>query len=301
MGVKLKGYILAIISSVSYGLIPLFMIPLKADSIPLDTILFNRFTISAFFVGVYLLIRKEGFRISMKELIVFAILGVLFALSAEFLFIGYDYASPGIASTILFVFPVIVALIMVVFFKEKIAAGTLIALLVTISGVFALGSKESFLDIHPLGVTFSLLSALAYALYIVVVNKSNIQTSGFKITFYSLLFSAIFYFLKTSFSGHSLFITDSTHLSIIAIFGLITTVVSTTALVLAIKLIGSTPTSILGAMEPIMAVSISVVMFHEKITAGLIIGIVLILTGAIINIVADSRKKDLNLQNKYPL
>lgn len=55
----------------------------------------------------------------MKEWFIMIILGLLYALSSEFLFLGYDYLTPGIASTLLFVYPVIVALIMLVFFKER--------------------------------------------------------------------------------------------------------------------------------------------------------------------------------------
>lgn len=291
MGSKLRGYLLAVLSSISYGLIPLFMLPLKAVGFPVDTTLVYRFSFAALFIGIYLVIKQESFKVSFRELLTLMALGCLFAMSSEFLFIGYDYATPGIASTILFVFPVFVALIMVFFFKEKISKGTVWSLFITVCGIFALSTKEAFLDINPLGVLFSLLSALSYALYIVVVNKAKIAASGTRITFYSLSFSAVFYLLKSLIIGETLAVHDSKIILKIVVFALVTTVVSVTSLVYAIQLIGSTPTAILGALEPIVAVCISVILFGEKLTAGLFAGIFLILLGVIINIISDSRKK----------
>ena len=56
----------------------------------------------------------------------------------------------------------------------------------------------------------------------------------------------------------------------------------------AIHYIGSTPTAILGALEPVTAVFFGVVIFHEELTARLGLGIALILV-AVTLIVAGGR------------
>lgn len=288
---KIKGYTLALISAISYGLIPLFILPIKAIDFPIDTTLFYRFSIAAIFILSYLIYKKESLKLNRFELMIMVFLGLFYALSSEFLFLGYDYLTPGIASTILFVYPVIVALIMTFFFKEKITKLTILSLAITIGGVIVLSAKDSILDINFLGLCITILSALFYALYIVVVNKAKIKASGFKITFYSLLFTSIYYLCKTTIIGESLAVPNMSILFDFIIFAFITTVVSMSTLVYAIKLIGSTPTSILGAMEPVVAVAISVIWFNENLTISLIIGIVLILVGVIINIISESKKE----------
>lgn len=291
MGVRVKGYLLAILSSVSYGLIPLFVLPIKAAGFPMDTTLFYRFTIAAMFMLAYLIYRKESLKVSARELMILIALGVLFSLSSHFLFIGYDYSTPGIASTILFVYPVIVALIMFFYFKEKISRLTVLSLFITIAGVFVLSAKESITNINFPGIFFSLCSAFFYAIYIVLVNKGKLKIPGILITFYSMLFSAAYYLCKIAITGDLQVVPDGKMIMNISVFAFATSVISITALVAAIKLIGSTPTSIMGAMEPVIAVGISVVLFNERLTVSLIAGIAMILFGVITNIVADSKKE----------
>lgn len=289
---QVKGYVLAVITAVSFGLIPLFMIPLKATLIPLDTILFYRFLIAALFLLLYLFYTKESLKITQKELGVLASLGVFYALSSEFLFLGYDYTTPGIASTILFTYPVIVVTILAVFFKEKITKTVGFSLFVTLFGVFVLSLKNTSLAINFFGLFICLLGALSYAVYIIIVNKSQVKASGIKLTFYSLLFSSVFYLIKATFLGNSVLLPNLEILLDISVFSLITTVISVTTLVYAIKYIGSTPTSIIGALEPVVAVFISVVFFYEKLTFTLGLGVILILIGVSISIISDGIKSN---------
>ncbi|WP_316820212.1 DMT family transporter [Pedobacter gandavensis] len=288
---KIKGYALAAISAISYGLIPLFILPVKASHFSLDTTLFYRFFIASIFILGYLIYKKERLRVSRSEFMILALLGLFYALSAEFLFLGYDYLSPGIASTILFVYPVIVALIMTFFFKEKITGLTILSLIITIGGIVALSAKDGVFDINLPGLLITLLSATFYALYMVVVNKAKIAASGFKITFYSLIFSAVFYLAKTMIFKESLVIPNVELFLNFTSFAFVTTVLSMSSLVYAIKTIGSTPTSILGALEPVIAVAVSVALFHENLTFSLILGIALILTGVLINIISERVKE----------
>lgn len=284
-----KGYVFAAISAFSYGLIPLFVIPVKEAGFSLDKTLFYRFFISALFILSYLLYKKEVLKINKKELLIMVVLGLFYALSSEFLFLGYDYLTPGIASTILFVYPVIVASIMTFVFKEKIAGLTIASLALTLAGVFTLSKKEATFDINFTGLSIALISAVFYALYIIIVNKAKIPFSGIKVTFYSLLFSSFYYLGKVLIKGDSLTI-DAASFFNFALFAFVTTVISISALIYAIKTIGSTPTSIMGALEPVVAVAVSVTFFSEKLTLSLFIGVTVILIGVILNIISENKK-----------
>lgn len=288
---KTKGYVLAALSALLYGLIPLFILPIKAGSFSLDTTLFYRFFIAAALLLGYLAYKKEALKMSKSELLVMVLLGLFYALSSEFLFLGYDYLSAGIASSILFVYPVIVALIMFFFFKEKPGALTGISLLVTLSGVIILSTKGENLEINYTGLAVTLLSALFYALYIAVLNKPKISFSGVKTTFYSMLFTSVYFLIKAVWLKQSLAIPSIELFFNLTIFAFVTTVLSILALVYAIQHIGSTPTSIIGALEPIVAVFISVFLFQEELTVTLAAGVLLIIIGVLINIVSEDRKE----------
>ena len=290
MSDTLKGYLFALVSALTYGMIPLFMIPLKKlDFFSVDTALFYRFLIAAILILGYLVFyQKESIKINLKEGIVLSILGLFYALSAEFLFIAYDFLSPGIASTIFFIYPIMVALILGIFFKEKITLATTISLLIVVVGVGVLSIKDNF-EINYIGLFVSLLGALMYALYMIIVNKTKIKASGVKVSFYSMVFASLFFLVKTLVLGNGVTIPSleiGTHL---ALFSLITTALSVVSLVYAIKFIGSTPTAIMGAVEPVVAVMISVGLFDETLTFSLIAGVIIIISGVLIDVVFNKK------------
>ena len=280
-----KGYLCAFISAFTYGLIPLFMIPIKkAEAFSVDATLFYRFLIASGSILIFLFYQKERLCISFREGMIMSILGLLYALSAEFLFLAYDYLSPGIASTIFFSYPIIVALVLVLFYKEKITIPTILSLLLVIVGVGVLSIKEGE-AFNYMGLAISVLGALVYALYILVVNKVRIEASGIKISFYSMLFSALYFLVKTILFSESIAIPSLSFAGNLTLFAIITTALSLVTLVYAVRYIGSTPTAIMGAFEPIVAVLISVGLFGEALTSSLVIGGVVIIAGVLIDIV----------------
>lgn len=287
---KLKGYALGIISAISYGLIPIFILPIKRSHFSLDVTLFYRFLFSALMVGGYLLYSKESLALNKREAFILACLGICYALSSEFLFLGYDFLSAGIASTMLFIYPIIVALIMFFVYKEKLTSLSVISLLFAFAGVIVLCLQGTGFQINFKGLGIVMLSSLFYALYMVIVNKSNMKVSGFKLAFYSMLTTSVFFMIKAFFGNDSFIIPSVPVFFNFVTFAFLTTLISSVCLVYAVQYIGPTPASILGALEPLVAVMISVLIFHEAFTSNLFAGIVFILFGVTLNVISDSRK-----------
>ncbi len=286
-----KGYLCAFISAFTYGLIPLFMIPIKKEeSFSVDATLFYRFLIASGAIVFFLFYQKERLRISFREGLIMNLLGILYALSAEFLFLAYDYLSPGIASTIFFSYPIIVALVLILFYKEKLTIPTLLSLLLVVAGVGVLSIKKGE-ALNYIGLGISLLGALVYALYILIVNKVRIESSGVKISFYSMLFSSLYFLIKSLLLRESIIISSWTLAGDLTLFAIITTSLSLVTLVYAVRYIGSTPTAIMGAFEPIVAVLISVGLFGEQLTPSLVIGGMVIITGVLIDILFRKHPK----------
>ena len=286
-----KGYLCAFISAFTYGLIPLFMIPIKKEeSFSVDATLFYRFLIASGAIVFFLFYQKERLRISFREGLIMSLLGILYALSAEFLFLAYDYLSPGIASTIFFSYPIIVALVLILFYKEKLTIPTLLSLLLVVVGVGVLSIKKGE-ALNYIGLGISLLGALVYALYILIVNKVRIESSGVKISFYSMLFSSLYFLVKSLLLRGSITISSWALAGDLTLFAIITTSLSLVTLVYAVRYIGSTPTAIMGAFEPIVAVLISVELFGEQLTPSLVIGGMVIITGVLIDILFRKHPK----------
>ncbi len=272
-------------AAASYGTNPLFALPLYTAGIGVNSVLFYRYAIALILYGLWLkFVKKINFKISLQEGFVLLILGLFFSLSSYTLFDAFKYIEAGIACTILFIYPVLVAIIMAIFFKEKITKTVIASISLISVGITLLyhGKEGATLNLH--GVLIVLLSALLYSLYIVGVKNIKLirHMNSAKMTFYVMLFGLIVYITNLNFCTQLQPLT-SPHLWLYA-FGLalFPTIISIETINVAIKLIGSTTTAILGSLEPLTALFFGVVIFHEQLTLRIMIGIVAILCGVIL-------------------
>lgn len=296
-----KGVIYALVSSGTFGLIPLFSIPLMTNSnMGLPSILFYRFLFSTLLMGAICLFKKEDFRISKKNIVSIGWLGMLYAATAMCLIYSYKYIPSGLATTIHFLYPIAVSFLMVAFFKEKKSIILFLAAVLSLIGVALLcWSGEG--SINMIGVAIAALTVITYSVYIVGINQSPVGKMNAEIlTFYILLSGAILFFIfaLTSPLGVEL-IPNTTALWRLLLLAFLPTVISDLTLILAIKYAGSTITSILGSMEPLVAVLIGVLYFSEYFNLNSGFGILLILVSVSLVIVFGKQKKDTMLSESH--
>lgn len=137
-----KGLFYAIISSSTFGLVPLFAIPALQAGIPLNSVVFYRFLFSSILLGIILCIRKTNFKISGKQALIIFGLAFLYAATSLLLTKSYLYIPSGLATTLHFLYPVLVTLLMVTFFKDKVSVSFIIATIMAIGGVYLLSGSE---------------------------------------------------------------------------------------------------------------------------------------------------------------
>lgn len=288
---RVIGVLNGSIAAASYGTNPLFALPLYAAGIGVNSVLFYRYALA---VGIYSLwlkfVKKTSLKITLKEFWQLLIMGLLFSLSSLTLFDAFRYIEAGIACTILFIYPVLVAVMMWLFFKEKLTRTVIFSILLTSVGIALLYKGKSGMNLNPHGVLMVFSSALLYALYIIGVKNiktvKHIKTD--KLSFYVMLFGLLVYIVNLKFCTE-LQILDRPFLWVCAIaLSLFPTIISLETITVAIKLIGSTTTAILGALEPLTAIFFGVIIFHEQLTPRIIAGVILILAGVILIV---SRKK----------
>ncbi len=275
---RFKGFLFALVTSATFGLIPLFTLPLMTKGMRYDSILFYRFTTAALVPALLMGFRKESFAVRRDELPFLFFLGICYTCSAMFLFWGYTFMPAGVATTLHFTFPVFVTLLMVLFFGEKLSVTTNLALVLAIAGVGRLSINDSDLGMSAAGLAIVLFSAVAYALYIVTVNKSRIRSmTGRKLTFYVFITSSVIFAVKAIVTGGIQPIPDTPSALNLLLLALIPTVISNITLIYAVRYIGGTLTSVMGAMEPVTAVCVGVLVFGEPFTGHIATGIVLII------------------------
>ncbi len=300
---KVKGYGLAALAAAAYGTNPAFAVPLYGDGMNPVSVLLFRYLMGLPVLAIIMAIRKRSFSLKKEEIVPTMILGVLMALSSLALFESYNYMNSGVASTLLFVYPVMVAVMMIMFFHEKFSISTVICLIVMGAGLVLLMKPQGDATLSMFGCLLVMLSALTYALYIVMVNVSksvkNIPTT--KLLFYVLAWGSLVYVVMIAFgSDVSLPKEHWGWLNLLAL-AVIPTVISLGCTTRAIQLIGSTPTAILGALEPVSAVVLSVIVLGQAITVQDIIGGSLIVVATTIVICAGPVDKAiLRMRKMFP-
>ncbi|WP_289157555.1 EamA family transporter [uncultured Muribaculum sp.] len=286
---RTKGYIAGAVASCSYGLNPLMAVPLFAMGMASYSMLFYRYIFAAIILGMIMIATRKSLRLERRQIPRMLIYGLLFSCSSLLLFESYRYIDVGIASTLLFMYPVIVALINRIFFKERLSAITALAILLALGGVTLLyfgGGKEGG-TLNLTGVLYVVASSLSYAIYMVAINRSDIRTlPSSTLTFYSIFFGLILYVIFIIRDGGAYPLNNLTAWTCVIGLALFPTILSILTMAVAIHNIGSTATAILGALEPLTGLAIGIVVFNEQLTAMTVAGIIMILTAVLMLILA---------------
>ena len=272
------GYPAGIVTGITYGLNPLFAKPLMNNGASTEAILFFRYGIAVVLLGAFLLLKKESFRINLRQAGVLLGLGLLYTASSAFLFEAYKYIASGLATTLVFLFPVMVAIIMV-FLKVVPSWPVWLSIAATFAGVMIMTGGTGKEAIDTTGIWFSIASAFVYALFIVIINRSKAISSipNSLLTFYALSVGTVFFLTRCGLSGAELLTGLDGGMAWANLLGLaiLPTIVSTASLAVATRNIGATKASVLGVFEPITAILVGTLVFGEELTPNIIAGILI--------------------------
>ena len=295
--ITVKGLFYAAISSASFGFSPLFSIALIAAGLTHFDILSYRWLTAAAVLVLYAFAKRKTLLFnSFSEAWKTILLSALRALTSITLLIGYANIATGIASTINFMYPVIVTLCMMMFFGEKKSWLNIGAVLLSVLGVYLMASGDG-LRVEggntALGLTCSIISAISFAAYYIVMKRSKAdKIEAVKFTTWIMLLSGIYFVIGGIFvDGKITLVTGAKEWGYILGLGLWATMVSNFTGVKAVRRIGPTLTSILGALQPLTAVILGALFLNEHLGVKAIAGIVLIMTAVIIIVLKTKKKR----------
>ena len=295
---KLLGTLCGIGAAICYGTNPIGA-RLYDEGMAPSTVLFWRFGLAWVIIAIVMLLRKEEIGVSKKEFAMLSALGLLFLASSLTLYVSFQMMDVGVASTLLFVYPVLTAAIMTLFFKERLTWATVSAIALSFFGVMLLYWSPDGGRLSAAGVVLVLLSALTYAIYIIVMNRAHLEMSSFKINFYVLIYCCLGNMAMSLCTGQGLQLpATSTSWFYVVWLAIVPAILDLVMMVYAAKYIGSTPTAIMGALEPLTAVLIGIFLFGEVFTLRLAFGIILIFSAVIIIALYSNRKSPNLIQDE---
>lgn len=290
---RILGYIAGILAGVSYGTNPLFGKALMESGVPIMVMLFFRYAFAALFLAALMLFKKESFRATRSNLGLLILLGLFFAGSSITLFCSYEYIPSGLATTLIYLYPVIVALMMV-FLRIYPGWQTWTAIAATFVGIVLLSTPSGDVPIRPLGVLLAVGSALCYSFYLVIINRSKRirNVSEHTLTFYSLVTGAVLFAIIRTIQGGGMLTGVDTFADWGNLIGLalIPTMVSMLTIAISSRYIGPTKTAVLGVFEPLTAILIGTMVFGEALTTKMVVGIAICVAAVVFMIVKPGGK-----------
>lgn len=295
--IALNGVFYAAISSASFGFSPLFSLALITAGLSNFDILSYRWSVAAIVLVIYAVSKKKTLRLnSFDEVWKILLLSALRSITSITLLLGYANIASGIASTINFMYPVIVALCMMVFFGEQKSWINIGGIALSILGVYFLASGDGLVvegGNTALGLACSLISALSFAAYYIVMKRTRAdKIEVVKFTTWIMLMSAVYFIVcGFIFDGNITIVTDFKQWMSILGLGLWATMVSNFTGVKAVRRIGPTLTSILGALQPLTAVILGILFLNEHLSLRTVVGIGMIMIAVMIIVQHQSKKK----------
>lgn len=286
---KLRGYLLAALAAAAYGTNPLFAIHLYDNGLNANSVLLFRYLLGLPLLALMLAARGRRLSLSRTEAGPVAVLGIMMAFSSLALFESYNYLNSGVASTLLFVYPVMVALLMMFFFHERFKVTTAVCLTVMAVGLFLLMRGGDGAMLNVFGVVLVMVSSLTYAIYLVMVNVSSPirRMPTLRLLFWTLAFGSLVFVAMIPL-GQPLTLpscgADWLNLSALAV---IPTLFSLACTTMAIQIVGSTTTAIFGALEPVTALFLSYFALGQALTPRDLAGAALILAATTLVVVSD--------------
>lgn len=274
------GFFLAIISGASFGLIPLFTIPVIATGMGYCSIILYRFLFGAIFMLAFLLYRQVSLRISWADFGRISMLSLLYIICAITLFVSYDYISSGVATSLIYTNPIWCTVIGLLFLHERLSPKKGVALVLATLGVMLLsGFFADDARFSAWGVFLGLCSGMGYGAYLVLLPRLKIsKMPSLKLTFY-IFFTAFLYtaVYVLAFEGGIHPITDTASWVNLLLLGLLPTAFSNICVTMALRIVDTTIVAILGAFEPLTAMVVGVLLLGETCGTATVAGGILIL------------------------
>lgn len=275
---RIKGILYAAVSSSTFGLAPFFSLTLLLAGFSAFEVLSYRWGVATIALTLFGWCSGCSFRLEKKDFLVVLLLSLLRAVTSFSLLIAYQNIATGVASTIHFMYPLAVSLVMMYFFQEKKSLWVMFAVFMSLLGAALLssGELEAKNGDTIVGLVAACVSVFSYAGYIVGVRMTRaVRINSTVLTCYVMGLGTVLYFIGALTTSGLRLVADGYTWLIILGLALPATAISNITLVRAIKYAGPTLTSILGAMEPLTAVVIGVFVFKELFTLNSAIGIIL--------------------------
>lgn len=279
-----------ILSAILFGMMPLFTKVAYTFGCSTYMAAMGRFLFGG--IGLWIVIMvspKLSFHVTGQEFLRILRLSLPFCATTFLLYGSYSFISSGLATTLHFTYPVVVMILGIILFHAKLQMRQLICLLICAAGILCLYCLDG--NTGTAGVVMALLSGVTYSIYILLLGKSGLKRLHvLTITFWLCLLSFLEIGVFSLVSRNAAIPTAWQAWAAMIGLGLTASVAALALFQVGVFLCGEVKASLLSTFEPLTGVVIGIVVFHERLTAPIAAGILLILCSAMLLVISPKKK-----------
>ncbi len=288
---KIKGYLMVIISAVIYGCMPLMSKYIYADGVNPATLVFLRNFLALPSLAILGYMQNKTLKVKTKALPSISIIAALgCCVTPLLLFTSYNYIASGTSTVLHFVYPAVVVLGGIVFLKEKVRAGNIISVAVCIAGISMFYDPSASINLE--GCIWALLSGVTFAIYVLMLPKFKYrEIKGFLFSFYIAAVSSILMLIYCIVTNQLCLPSTAVGWGLCVLFALAITTGAVVLFQQGTFIIGGERASILGTLEPITSVIVGIIVFSEPVGVRTVIGSLLVISASILIAIFDIKKR----------
>lgn len=284
MKTQTKGIWITLLAAACFGAASPIAKGVYQYDVTVSCVLTWRFFMASILLWAYLMLfrRDLNFRLKKDQLITLAVVGgAAHFLTTQCYFSALKYVPISIQIMFFYTYPFMVNGLSVLLFGEKMNRGQLVSLAAAFVGILMTVSLDD-MRLNGIGILLSIGAAACQTAYILLLGRRNVaEVDSLVIGAYSSVFAFLSFLIFSLAKGElraDLALPCWAGIAGMAVF---TTAVGAVALALGIKLIGGAKAAIISVFEPIEAILLGVLLFHERLTLRGAVGIALVM-GAIV-------------------
>ena len=287
---QIIGYAFAVLQAVLYSTMGIFGKLLYATGMDSQQAVLLRFLCSTVLLGAFMLVWRKEKLVSRQKTVYLQ--AVFYFASAFLYFFAVERMNAGITTVFFYLYPAMVAAINLAVFHERLSVAVAVALILSIMGLVLIsGVTSGELTLDPLGLVFALASALAFAIYTVLIQVTGRTEGSFTVTFtlsWTSLLAACVVFAP---SVPAMLHLSAYQVAVGCTMALANTILPVVLYIQAVKRVGGTKTSLIGISETPFSLLFAFLILGETIAPVEGLGILLIVGGIAVITVAPMLQK----------
>lgn len=304
-----------LIAGILWGIMGIFVRKLESYGFSSIQIASMRIIVGAvIFLMVTAALDREKLRIKAKDILWFLALGIgSILMFTVCYFTTISLASLAVAAILLYTAPIMVMVMSLVLFREKLTAKKVIALLMAFAGCVLVTGIGGGVQLSPAAIGIGLLSGFGYGLYSILGTFVLRKYQPLTVTTYAFLCGGMGALLVcrpfdivSRISGS---VEKGEMLLVIFLMAFVSAVLPYLFYTIGLSYVKASSAAIMASVEPVVATIAGIAVFHEKLTAASFAGILLVV-GAIVFLnlpekeasdkkITDKRRNDYNVSKNW--